>query len=86
MLVFFAGTVVIRFIGTPREYDKIKDLKTIWVMIIKNEKEYKDYEARAEKLMQRGSRDGSFKLWQIHTIIPYHEETLPLKRGVFLFL
>ena len=29
MLVFFAGTVAIRFIGTHKEYDKIKDIKTI---------------------------------------------------------
>ena len=29
MIVFFAGTVAIRFIGTHREYDKIKDIKTI---------------------------------------------------------
>ncbi|MCR5241874.1 MAG: type II toxin-antitoxin system HigB family toxin [Prevotella sp.] len=29
MLVFFAGTVAIRFIGTHEEYDKIKDIKTI---------------------------------------------------------
>ena len=29
LLVFFAGTVAIRFIGTHKEYDKIKDIKTI---------------------------------------------------------
>lgn len=29
MIVFFAGTAAIRFIGTHREYDKIKDIKTI---------------------------------------------------------
>ena len=29
MLVFFAGTVAIRFIGTHKEYDKIKDIKMI---------------------------------------------------------
>ena len=29
MLVFFAGTVAIRFISTHKEYDKIKDIKTI---------------------------------------------------------
>ncbi len=29
MLVFFAGTVAIRFIGTHKEYDKIKDIKTV---------------------------------------------------------
>lgn len=29
MIVFFAGTVAIRFIGTHKEYDKIKDIKTI---------------------------------------------------------
>ena len=29
LVVFFAGTVAIRFIGTHKEYDKIKDIKTI---------------------------------------------------------
>ncbi len=29
VIVFFAGTVAIRFIGTHKEYDKIKDIKTI---------------------------------------------------------
>ena len=29
VVVFFAGTVAIRFIGTHKEYDKIKDIKTI---------------------------------------------------------
>ena len=62
MLVFFAGTVAIRFIGTHKEYDKIKDIKTIWVMVIKSEKEYKDYEVRAEKLMQRGTELGDMEL------------------------
>ncbi|MCR5818654.1 MAG: type II toxin-antitoxin system HigB family toxin [Prevotella sp.] len=28
-MVFFAGTAAIRFIGTHKEYDKIKDIKTI---------------------------------------------------------
>ena len=31
-------------------------------MIIKSEKEYKDYEARAEKLMQRGTELGDMEL------------------------
>ena len=31
-------------------------------MIIKSEKEYKDYEARAEKLMQRGTELGEMEL------------------------
>ena len=48
MLVFFAWTVAIRFIGTHKEYDKIKDIKTIWVMVIKSEKEYKDYKQALE--------------------------------------
>ncbi len=29
LVVFFAGTVAIRFIGTHYEYDKIKDIKNI---------------------------------------------------------
>ncbi len=29
LVVFFAGTLAIRFIGTHSEYDKIKDVKTI---------------------------------------------------------
>ena len=29
LVVFFAGTVAIRFIGSHSEYDKIKDIKTI---------------------------------------------------------
>ena len=29
LVVFFAGTVAIRFIGTHGEYDKIKDIKNI---------------------------------------------------------
>ena len=29
LVVFFAGTAAIRFIGTHAEYDKIKDIKTI---------------------------------------------------------
>lgn len=29
VVVFFAGTAAIRFIGTHKEYDKIKDIKTI---------------------------------------------------------
>ncbi len=29
MVVFFAGTAAVRFIGTHAEYDKIKDIKTI---------------------------------------------------------
>ena len=29
LVVFFAGTVAIRFIGTHGEYDKIKDIKSI---------------------------------------------------------
>ena len=29
LIVFFAGTVAIRFIGTHKEYDKIKEIKTI---------------------------------------------------------
>lgn len=29
LLVFFAGTAAIRFIGTHSEYDKIKDIKSI---------------------------------------------------------
>ena len=29
LIVFFAGTAAIRFIGTHKEYDKIKDIKTI---------------------------------------------------------
>lgn len=29
MIVFFAGTAAIRFVGTHKEYDKIKDIKTI---------------------------------------------------------
>ena len=29
MIVFFAGTAAIRFIGTHAEYDKIKDIKSI---------------------------------------------------------
>ena len=29
MIVFFAGTVAIRFVGTHAEYDKIKDIKSI---------------------------------------------------------
>jgi hypothetical protein len=31
-------------------------------MIIKSEKEYKDYEARVEKLMQRGTELGDMEL------------------------
>ena len=31
-------------------------------MIIKSEKEYKDYESRAEKLMQRGTELGDMEL------------------------
>jgi mRNA interferase HigB len=29
VVVFFAGTVAIRFIGSHKEYDKIKDIKNI---------------------------------------------------------
>ena len=29
MIVFFADTAAIRFIGTHKEYDRIKDIKTI---------------------------------------------------------
>lgn len=29
MITFFAGVAAIRFIGTHKEYDKIKDIKTI---------------------------------------------------------
>ncbi len=29
LVVFFAGTVAIRFVGTHGEYDKIKDIKNI---------------------------------------------------------
>ena len=29
LVVFFAGTAAIRFIGTHSEYDKIKDIKNI---------------------------------------------------------
>lgn len=29
MVVFFAGTANIRFVGTHKEYDKIKDIKNI---------------------------------------------------------
>ncbi len=29
MIVFFAGTAAIRFVGTHHEYDKIKDIKNI---------------------------------------------------------
>lgn len=29
MVVFFAGTAAIRFVGTHSEYDKIKDIKNI---------------------------------------------------------
>jgi mRNA interferase HigB len=29
LIVFFAGTAAIRFIGTHKKYDKIKDIKTI---------------------------------------------------------
>ena len=29
MVVFFAGTADIRFVGTHKEYDKIKDIKNI---------------------------------------------------------
>ena len=38
------------------------DLKKIWVMVIKSEKEYKDYEARVEKLMQRCTELGDMEL------------------------
>ena len=58
IVVFFQGFLHIRFVGTHAEYDKIKDIKNIITMTIKDEKTYNEIEERMETLLAKGTQLG----------------------------